>query len=469
MLRKTDPSTFQSYLEDSSNLNGGHTEGVYVPTSEAETIEAITECNADNTPLTIHGGGTGTTGGCIAFGGWVLSTEKLNKIIEINVKDKFAIVQPGVTLAEIEAAVAKEGLLYAPDPTEKNATIGGNVATNASGGRGYRFGATRQHIRRLRIVLPSGEVKDIKRGTPANLETLHYTMPAVKNAAGYYSKPGMDLIDLFIGQEGTLGIVSEIEIGLIPALQNTFDIIAFFPNEESAVDFVLETKKHSDPSLNFFEFFDANTLQMLKVSFPHIPANAKAAVYIEQEITSQNENTYLEKWSVLLEKYGAPIDNCWIGLEPSQKEELSKFRHAIPEHINELFKKQHIVKLASDIAVPTVKFKEMYNFYESLLTANGLQQFYIKFGHIGENHLHVNLLPKNESEMATAKELIMQFVKKGLSLGGTVSAEHGIGKIKHPYLLEMYGQKGINEMIDLKKHFDPNLILGRGNIFAISA
>jgi D-lactate dehydrogenase (cytochrome) len=494
MLKKTDPDIIKGYLEDSSNLSGGYAEGVYIPENEKEVAQALTECNSKKLPLTVSAGETGTTGGCIPFGGWVLTTQKLNRIITIDKKEKFAIVQPGVTLEDIEAAVKKEGLLYPPDPTEKTATIGGNVATNASGGRGYRFGSTRDWIRRIKVVLSSGETLDLKRGeTPfpvSHFPIPNYKMPNVKNAAGYFSKPDMDLIDLFIGQEGTLGIVSEIEIALTPALAETFDIVAFFPSEDKAVDFVLKAKSKNDPTVNFFEYFDENTLQMLKQTYSHIPEGVKAAIYIEQEVTPENEKTYLDDWASLLEKFKAKIDNCWLGMDGAQKEELAKFRHAIPETINELFKQHKSTKIASDIAVPTDKFKEMYNFYKSEIrnpkwldklaipaipsevegseTNSKSEIFNIKFGHIGENHLHVNLLPKSEEEKAVAKDMIMKFVKKAISLGGTISAEHGVGKIKHPYLKEMYGEKGINEMVRVKKTFDPNCILGKGNIFPLS-
>ncbi|NQT30510.1 MAG: FAD-binding oxidoreductase [Candidatus Saganbacteria bacterium] len=469
MLLKTDPDIIKGYLEDSSNLGGGHADGVYIPQNEKEIIEALNECNSKKIPLTVSAGETGTTGGCIPFGGWALTTQKLNKIITLDTERKFAVVEPGVTLEEIEAAVKKENLLYPPDPTEKTATIGGTVSTNASGGRGYRFGSTRDWVRRIKVALPSGEILDLKRGEKkAPLSTIStYTMPRVKNAAGYFAKPGMDLIDLFIGQEGTLGIISEIEISLSPALAETFDIVAFFPSEKIAVDFVLSAKAKKDPSINFFEFFDENTLQMLKKTYPHIPEGVKAAVYIEQEITAQNENTYLEDWAQLLEKYKASIDSCWLGMDSAKKEELKNFRHAIPEHINELFKTHKLVKLATDIAVPTDKFKEMYDFYTSSLNPPGSSLFNIKFGHIGENHLHVNLLPKSSEEKIAAKGLILKFVKKAISLGGTISAEHGVGKIKHQYLKEMYGQAGIDDMIRIKKTFDPNLILGRNNMFDV--
>lgn len=476
MNKKTDPDIIKGYLEDSSNLTGGHADGLYLPENEAEISAALAECVANKTPLTVSAGQTGTTGGCIPFGGWLLTTQKLNKIINIDQGQKFAVVQPGVTLEELEKAVAKENLLYPPDPTEKKATIGGNVATNASGGCCYRFGATRNWVRRLKIVLPSGVSLNLKRGlmkaSPKNEFVLpngtfpipNYAMPKTKNAAGYFAAPGMDLVDLFIGSEGTLAIVSEIEVGLAPALEETFDLVAFFPGEDKAVDFVLESKAKEDRAINFYEFFDENTLQMLKPSFPRIPSGAKAAVYVEQEIVAENK-AYMDYWAGLLEKYGASLDDCWLGAEAGQKAELTQFRHAIPEHINEIFKQHHQIKLATDIAVPEGKFKEMFSFYNSQLTTYNSQLFYIKFGHIGDNHLHVNLVAKKEEFLPLAKELIMRFVWKAVELGGTVSAEHGIGKIKHDYLKEMYGQAGVSEMVRIKKIFDPALVLGRGNVF----
>ncbi len=458
MLKKTDQDIIKGFLEDSSNLSGGHADGVYIPANKTEIVEAIKECNSQKTPLTVSAGQTGTTGGCIPFGGWILTTQKLNKIIKINAKEKYAIVEPGVTLEQIEKEVANHHLLYAPDPTEKTATIGGNVSTNASGGRCFRFGSTRDHILGLEVILASGKVLNLDRSqqiTDYRLRITDYKSPSLKSSAGYYSRPNMDPIDLFIGSEGTLGIVSQVKIKLVPELKETLDLVIFFPSEDKAVDFVLQAKKENFQNVNFYEFFDANTLQMLKTAYPHIPAKAKAAIYIEQETDSEQD---IDRWAKLIKKYGASIDDCWLGMDQAKKEELAKFRHAIPEHINELYKKHHLIKLATDIAVPNDKFKEMFDFYRSSL-------FFIKFGHIGDNHLHVNLLPKTEEEKVVAKETIVKFIKKAVDLGGTVSAEHGIGKIKHAYLKMMYGDAGIEEMIQIKKQFDPNLILGQNNIF----
>ncbi len=459
MLKKiTDQSIIAGYLEDSSNLTGGSADGLYLPQNEAEAKEALLECAAKKEPLTFSAAQTGTTGGCIPFGGNILSVQKLNKIIEIDQIKKTALIQSGVTLEELAKASAPYGLFYAPDPTEKSATVGGNVNTNASGGRSYRFGSTRDHILGLKVLLTSGERLELKRKESP--------VRGLKNAAGYYARPEMELIDLFIGQEGTLGFISEIEVSLLPKMADTFELVAFFKTEEGALGFVEAAKKIDDRSINFFEYFDPNTLQMLGRSYPHIPLEREAAVYVEQELTERNQN-YLEEWEKLLIAHDSSLEEAWIGSDAKQKEQLRQFRHAIPEHINELFKEHHLVKMATDIAVPEGKFREMFNYYNDQLKAESLKLFYIKFGHIGDNHLHVNLLPKNEAEIVLAKGLILRFVKKAVELGGTVSAEHGIGKIKRDYLLEMYGENGIERMRRTKKKYDPQGVLGRGNIFTL--
>jgi D-lactate dehydrogenase (cytochrome) len=464
MLTKTDPSVIQSYLEDSSNLQGGYADGLYLPENEKEVVEVLKGCSAKKTPLTVSGGTTGTTGGCIPFGGWILGCEKLNKIIKIDPEKQLAIVQPAVTLEALDRELKNIGFLYPPDPTETTAFLGGTIATNASGARSFKFGATRDWVNRLRMVLSSGKVIDIKRGEVIahGQEIPNYQIPNVKTSAGYYSKAGMDLIDLFIGSEGTLGVVTEIEVALVPRFYDTFDIVAFFPTEEKAVGFVEEVKKREALTL---EYFDKNSLELLRPSYQQIPDEAGAAVYLETEITPENEATYLDHWASQLEKHGVNLEAAWLGMNEKQKEDLRKFRHSMPEHINEEFKKHNTVKFASDIAVPDDRFREMLEFYNSHLPSLSPHLLWVKFGHIGQNHLHVNLVPKTQEAIPLAQETIMKFVKKGIELGGTCSAEHGIGKIKHTYLEEMYGGKGIREMVRIKKLFDPACILNQGNLF----
>ncbi|KAF0134355.1 MAG: D-lactate dehydrogenase (cytochrome) [Candidatus Saganbacteria bacterium] len=460
MLKKTDPAVIQSYLEDSSNLSGGFADGLFLPENEKEIIEITKECSSKAIPLTTSGGTTGTTGGCIPFGGWILGTEKLNKIIDINQKSKTAIVQPAVTLDALDIELKKLNLLYPPDPTEATAFIGGTAATNASGSRSFKFGATRNWIKRIKVIFSTGETQNIERGKLLASKQIHnnlsYKTPNIKTSAGYYYNDNSDLIDLFIGSEGTLGIITEIEVNLINRFHDTFDIIAFFKTEKDAVDFAEQIKTSDILTL---EFFDHNSLGLLRPAYPQIPENSGAAVYFEAEALE------LDQLAQMLEKHNVKLEESWLGTNDKQKEELRKFRHAMPEHINEEFKKHNTIKYASDIAVPDDKFREMLNYYNSQLTSHNSQLFWVKFGHIGQNHLHVNLVPKTQNDIPIAKETILKFVKKAVSLGGTCSAEHGIGKIKHEYLQEMFGLKGISEMVKIKKHFDPSRILNQGNIF----
>ncbi|OGC06671.1 hypothetical protein A2230_01375 [candidate division WOR-1 bacterium RIFOXYA2_FULL_36_21] len=466
MIKKTDQAEIQSYLEDSSNLQGGYAEGLFLPENEKEIASLLQEANSKKMPLTVSAGTTGTTGGCIPFGGWILGTEKLDKIINIDPTKKTALLQPAVTLEKLESETKKLGLLYPPDPTEQTAFIGGTLATNASGARSFRFGATRNWIKRIKVTLTSGKTLDIKRGYKIQeygIKTPNYKMPNTKTSAGYFSTPEMEMIDLFIGSEGTLGVITEIEIKLIPNFHDTFDIIVFFLNEETAITFVEKARIETD--VLKLEYFDNKALNLLRPSYPKLPSHAATAVYMETEITESIQNTYLDKWARLLENLGADMEKSWLGVTNKQKEELKEFRHSMAEHINEKFKKHHSIKFASDIAVPDGKLMEMINFYNDKLSAISHKLFHVKFGHIGQNHLHVNLVPNTPNDIPLAKEIIADFVRKGVSLGGTCSAEHGIGKIKHDYLKMMYGDKGIEEMIKIKKTFDPQDILNRGNIF----
>lgn len=476
MIKKDDPIFIQSYLEDSSNLKGGFAEGILLPENQKDVIEIVKEFSDKKTPITISAGTTGTTGGCIPFGGWIIGTERLNKIIDIDKKNKTAIIQPAVTLENLNFELKKQGLFYPPDPTETTAFLGGTVATNASGARSFKFGATRNWIRRINVVLSSGEALDIKRGqyksnslnfsyfNNKNFAIPNYKMPPVKSSAGYFSKPYMDLIDLFIGSEGTLGIITEIEIDLLKTLINTFDIICFFTDENDCLSFVQEIKRENN--ILTIEFFDSNSLKLLRPLYPNIPQNATAAIYLESETNGDITSLYLDNWATKLESHKANPEDSWFGINESQKEMFRKFRHNMPELINEEFKKHNTIKLASDIAVPDKNFIKMVDFYNKYIQDYQKDLLCVKFGHIGQNHLHVNLVPKNPESIELAKNILLKFIKKAILFEGTPSAEHGIGKTKHIYLKEMYGENGILEMIRIKKYFDHSCILNQGNIFS---
>lgn len=480
MIIKKEKDELKTYLEDTSNIQG-NASILYLPESEEEVISCVKACVDKGIPFTVAAGHTGTTGASIAQSGAIISLERLNRIIDIDKDKKIAIVEAGVTLEDIEKEVNKLNLTLRASPTESLAFIGGALATNASGVRGFGYGSVRNYVKSIDVVLPTAEVLRIKRGdTLANKREFNfkyegkdfkfslpsYNMPEVKSQAGYFVKDNMDLIDLFIGSEGTLGVITRCELILQSIPFGIFDGLVFFDDESQAYAFinkVKQLKKGGEFNPVSLEFFDANSLDMLRHEHDFIP-KCEAAVYFEQEADSQKSfDNLLDKWVGLIEEHGASLDKSIIADTPKERQRVFDFRHSLPQMINEFLRQNHQVKVATDIAVPWKNFKKMYEFYKEKAIESEID--YVNFGHIGEGHLHFNFLPKNEEESIKAQKYLEEFCQMAVSLGGTVSAEHGIGKIKRKYLKFLYNEKEIKEMAHLKKYFDPQVLMGRDNIF----
>jgi D-lactate dehydrogenase (cytochrome) len=390
----------------------------------------------------------------------------MNGISSIDRKNSRAVLQSGVIVDDFLKGLEQEELFYPPFPTERMAFIGSNVATNASGEYSFRFGATRKYVRRIKVALSTENILEIKRGeytadaqgmiaTPFfKIKIPSYKSPDTKNAAGYFSRPGMDLIDLFVGSEGTLGIITEVEVKLIPALPKRSIMILFLQKNEDTLDIIGKIRSNKELNVYSLEYFEKNSLGILKKAFPNIP-ECQSALYIEQEAGD------LDVWLELLERYS--LADTWIGENERDYNKLINFRHKLPELINEYFREIKQTKVSLDIAVPEDYFPTFLNFYREMAKTTGVE--YVIFGHIGENHLHFNFFPKNEQERERAIASYIEAVKKAVASGGTVSAEHGIGKLKHKYLEMMYGREGIMEMARIKKTIDPFCMFGLNNIF----
>ncbi|MGB7207177.1 MAG: FAD-binding oxidoreductase [Pyrinomonadaceae bacterium] len=494
MQTKTQLEDLQNYLTDASNMQGGHAEKLFIPESADDIGAILLDANTRNVPVTISGARTGTVGGAIPFGGFVVSLEKLNKIKSIDKDAMTAVVEPAVLLADFQKAVEAEGLFYPPDPTEWSCQIGGTIATNASGARSFKYGATRNFVKGLKVVLASGDTVNIKRGTAISadvnlieLETENekqiaikrptYERPDVrKNVSGYFNEQPLDAIDLFIGSEGTLGVITEIELSLLPKPEGFFSGIVFFEKEAELLNFVNEVRELSFssrtggqgarvPALDatLLEYLDANSLKFISQKFPETPDGMAGAIFFEQETISDSEDALLEQWNELLEQNNADLERSWFTTNEQDREKMRAFRHALPVSVNERVVRNKQRKIGTDMAVPDANFAGFLRFYKQTLDASGLD--YVIFGHIGDNHLHANILPKDESEAEQARHLYGRFIAQSIMLGGTISAEHGIGKLKSKYLQVMMGERYINEMAELKRAFDPNGILGRGNVF----
>lgn len=485
MIIKKDPDIIKSYLEDSSNIRGGRADIVAVPESVEELASFLKEANNSRTKVTVSGGGTSTTGSRVPLGGAVVSLEKLNRIIGISRSGSSATVQAGVFVDELKKASERVGLFYTCHPTEGSAMVGGTLATNASGARSFKYGPTRKYVNRLKMILATGEMLDVARGEKTlklgnnkiivqgraiDIPLPAYKMPNVKNAAGYFAKDGMDLVDLLIGHEGTLGVIVEAEIALVKRPEKILSAFAFFRKEEDAWSFASDlcgasrTRK-PDGAIDALsiEYFDVNALGLLGRKSPNVPPGAAAAIFIEQEVARGREGSVIEEWLRLISSRNGSADDTWVAMTEKEAAVFNSFRYSIPESVNDIVRKNGFQKLSADIAVPEDEFYGMMKFYQEALKDSAMSR--VIFGHIGECHVHANILPKSAVELAAAKGIIMSFVRKGVSLGGTVSAEHGIGKIKHQYLEVMYGPSGVLEMARVKKAFDPNCILNLDNVF----
>ena len=522
MLIKSNSEEIQSYLSDASYLKSGNADRVVLPESTEEVAEVLSQAARDRTPVTVSGAGTGTVAGRVPCGGIVLATDNLNciKSLRIDGNSGRAVVEAGVALADLQKFVEAQGLFYPPDPTERSSFIGGNVATNASGARTFKYGPTRNYVERLKVCLATGEILDLRRGEfradagnriSVPLSARHtleaqlpsYHMPQVrKNASGYYVTPGMEVIDLFIGSEGTLGVITEVEVELIKKPEGILSGVVFFDAKDSLLSFVHEARTHSlanrqlpgahmlgplmEKALEVsdrrdisqpesipersrmidaraLEYFDRESLAFLRQKYDSVPEAATGAIFFEQEITASSEDEVMSEWLSLLEKHGALVDDSWFAANEQDQTKLREFRHALPVLMNEWFARYNQKKISTDMSVPDEEFAGMLSFYEELLEASKLR--YTIFGHIGDNHVHVNILPRDDAEATQGREIYWQFVRRAVKVGGTISAEHGIGKLKREYLRELYGEKHLEEMAALKKAFDPAGILGRGNIF----
>ncbi len=442
-----------SYLTDASGFTGW-AERVIVPRSEAEVVAALGEAVRTATPVTIAGAGSGLTGSRVPQGGWVISLEKFRKL---EISKGFARVGPAVTLLELRDAAARTGQFYAPDPTEITASIGGTIATNASGSRSFKFGSTRRHVRALRVALLDGSVREYQRGEKIDFEVPQIPVPkTTKYTAGYRLEPGMEWVDLFCGSEGTLGVTLEAEVALLPVPASLFTGVIFFGSDDEALDAVGRWRGVDE--LRMMEYADESSLNLLRGRYPEIPREARAALLIEAE------GDDVDAWVVRLEESKALIEASWFAVGAKDRERFRAFRHSLPELVVETMRRRGFMNMGTDYAVPLDRDREMLAYYRERLQTE-LPERYVIFGHIGDAHVHVNMLPSTQAEAETATRLLKEFAMHAVELGGTVSAEHGLGKRKASLLPLQYAPEHIEAMRAVKRRFDPESLLGRGTLF----
>jgi D-lactate dehydrogenase (cytochrome) len=510
------------YLTDESKLSPEPFDHLFFPANDPELSAILKEMAARKTNITIAGARTGLVGGCVPRKGALVSLENFDRVqavyfdqpaAEWRIRSECAVNLRSLnsqisskSFPDIERCGDQSALnalqsfkedpsdyFYPPDPTEMSASLGGTVATNASGARTYRYGPTRSWVKGIRVMLINGEVLSIPRGkyfaSPGGGFTVYdskgnersimlptYPMPRTKNTSGFFSSPQMDLIDLFIGSEGSFGIITEVTVSLLTK-KETISLVQFLESDEQAIDLVYALRDEKRIQLNFLEFYSGKALALMRemqlkdpkaVDMPLIPKTAGAALFFEFEFASMADKLDYTSLVRTLKECGASISSSWAAYENRELQRLKDFRHILPETVNAIIaerKKQHpdLHKLGTDLAVPDHRLRDMWRIYKNALDSADLQ--WVALGHIGNNHIHINILPRNVDDLEKGLDLYKQFAIKAIEFGGTVSAEHGIGKMKIKFLQLMFSPEQIDEMRAVKLAFDPECLLNPGNIF----
>ncbi len=437
------------YSHDEMPIYGKAMPEAVVEALTTEEIAAVMKlCNENRIPVTPRGAGTGLVGGAVPIqGGVLLVTTRMNKILSYD-EDNFTVtVQPGVLLQTLAEDAATRGLLYPPDPGEKLATLGGNVSTNAGGMRAVKYGCTRDYVKAMTVVLPTGEI--IKLGSSVS-----------KTSSGY------SLLNLMIGSEGTLGIITELTLKLIPAPKETVSLIIPYPDMESCISTVPAFfREHLQPqALEFMgkDIVISSEAYVGKQVFPRQIEGVDAEAYLLVTFDGNDADeldAMIERASEVVLEAGA-ID-VLVADTPALKRDAWAARSSFLEAI------MADTKLLDecDVVVPVTQIANFLVYVDSLEQEVGLK--IRSFGHAGDGNLHIYCCSNDlaEDEFKARAEKFMEAVYiKATELGGQVSGEHGIGSGKVAFLAKSMGDVNMHLMEEIKKVFDPNLILNPGKV-----
>ncbi|MBI9011547.1 MAG: FAD-binding oxidoreductase [Clostridiales bacterium] len=516
--------TYSDYLMDASLLQGHAEELVFCHTTK-EVKVLLDECYMNQKPLTIQGAMTGICGGGVPGGGCILNLSEMNDVKGMSyneTSDTFSIkVAPGLLLKDLnnlllsqkintsnwtdedkrtyESFIKAKPKFFPPDPTEVMASIGGMVACDASGACSFKYGSTRDYVESIKVVIlieGVSEVVTIKRGhyTYKEINTLfHCDMPLprwrvhnkyLKDVAGLYYTDDMDLVDLFIGSEGLFGVITEVELKLINTPEIKMGLMLFLDKTDKMIDFInwLRGDNISDiESLTekpcAIEYFDKHTFEMLndfrdlKTEISQLPSISdlhQGGLYLEFHL---NEEALLDDVMAQLfdslNTFGINEAEQWLALESSDYDKLKNFRHSVPECVNILVANQKLIeptinKIGTDMAVPNEALHDVLTMYQTDSKNKKIKTFV--FGHIGDNHLHVNIIPKDYNEYSMSLDLVKAWGNQVIKWRGTVTAEHGIGKLKKELLKQMMTHRDIESMKTIKKIIEPSGLINQGTL-----
>lgn len=437
------------YAKDEMPIYGTNMPDLAVVAKSTEEVAAVVKiCNENIIPVTPRGAGTGLVGGAVPIkGGVLIDTSKMDKILSYDEANMVVHAQCGVFIDTLHADAIKHGFMYAPDPGEKFACVGGNVSTNAGGMRAVKYGCTREHVREMTVVLPNGEIT-------------HFGATVSKTSSGY------SLLNLMIGSEGTLGIITELTLRLLPNPKHVASIVCPFKELKEAIAAVPKIKRANlDPqAIEFMEREIVLTSERFvgKSVFPQVVDGVTAGAYLLLTFDAETEervNELIERAAELIMELGA-ID-IMVADTPAKMKDAWAARSSFLEAIMEETK----LLDECDVVVPIDKIAD----YLEFVNKTGVEcELTIKsFGHAGDGNLHIYQCSNDLTE-EVFKERVEKFFdiiyKEAVRVGGLVSGEHGIGMGKVKYLAESLGETNMELMRGIKKVFDPNMILNPGKV-----
>ena len=491
-----EPAIVASFLSDAAHVPGGHAPGVAFPRDEAEIAALVRE--ADRVlPI---GAQSSLTGGATPRGEIVLSTRKLTSI---GPADRGELrVGAGVRLAELQRHLSGIGLFYPPVPTFDGAFVGGTISTNAAGANTFKYGSARPWVGAMTVVLANGDVLDLRRGeTTASPDGVFeieltsgqvvrvpapaYPMPTVaKLSAGYFSKPGMDLVDLFVGSEGTLGVIVDATLRVIVKPRRAVTLIRCDGDAQAtALASALRDQAfaawqgHGPLDVSAIEYIDGRALRAVPFeAFERAqvrrPSLESVMLMVQIEVGSDEDATFLRLDQIV--RAAGVIDDPVVAAPDDDRtaQRLFELREAVPASVNALVAaakaRSHpdIEKTAGDPVVPFERLPDALKAYRSAFERRGLD--YAIWGHISDGNLHTNLIPTSMEDVIEGREAIVDIAHAAIRLGGAPLAEHGVGRspLKQQLLRALYGDEGIEQMRAVKRALDPGWKLSPGVLFA---
>lgn len=484
-----DPAILASFLSDAAHVPGGFSSGVAFPSTEAE-VSALVRTARCILPI---GAQSSLTGGATPRGEVLVSTRRMTAIGRPT--GGVVGVEPGVPLSELQRTLAGEGLYYPPVPTYDGAFVGGTIATNAAGAATFKYGSVRRWVSELTVVLASGEVLHVARGevqASGAFEIEHatgavtrvplptYEMPHVaKLSAGYYAAPEMDLVDLFVGSEGTLGVIVGATLKVIPRPRRCVALVRCSGDTQAvAVTAALRAaateawQGRGALDVAAIEYMDARSLRSADPeAFVHagLVGPGGDAVLLLVQIETADAERALEALVTTLGGCGV-ADDPQVALPGDERgaQRMFDLREAVPAGVNARVEQAKravhpgIEKTAGDMVVPFDRLEESLALYRRTFEARGLD--YAIWGHVSDGNLHPNVVPHSLADVTQGREAILEMARAVIGMGGAPLAEHGVGRsaLKQLLLRELYGEEGIEQMRAVKRALDPEWKLAPG-------